>query len=145
MNQKFIEKAGNIIAQRTGKHFDPKTEPYCTLGLIDQYGCPTVSTLTAADAEGIETLYFSTGLSSRKVARIRKNQQASVCFSGLDYNITLVGSIEISTDPALKKAMWYPPLSQHFNSDEDPNYCILVFKTKRYSFLLDWQEITGQL
>lgn len=141
----LIKKAEAFIEERTGKNFSPDKDPYCVLALLDGEGYPTASTLTAADAKGIEELYFSTGLSSRKVERIHQSNRASVCFSGLEYNITLVGTIEICVDAQLKKEMWYAPLSHHFSGPEDPEYCVLKFKTERYSFLIDWQEVQGVL
>ena len=145
MNQEFIKKAELIIAERTGKNFTPDKDPYCVLALLDHEGNPTGSTLTAADAKGIKELYFSTSLSSRKVERIHQSNRASVCFSGMDYNITLVGTIEICIGAQLKKEMWYDPLSHHFSGPEDPEYCVLKFTTERYSFLIDWQEVQGMI
>jgi general stress protein 26 len=145
MNQEFIKKAESLISERTGKNFAPEKDPYCVLVLLDESGYPTGSTLTAADTKGIKELYFSTGLSSRKVGRIHQSNRASVCFSGMDYNITLVGTIEICVDAQLKKDMWYDPLSKHFSGPEDPEYCVLKFTTERYSFLIDWQEVQGMI
>jgi general stress protein 26 len=49
------------------------------------------------------------------------------------------------TDPDVKKEMWYGGLANHFNGPEDPNYCVLRFKTQRYNLLVDWKEATGTL
>ena len=56
-----------------------------------------------------------------------------------------VGTIEVLTDPVVKKEMWYGGLVNHFNGPEDPNYCVLHFKTERYNLLVDWKEVRGTM
>lgn len=137
MNQEIIIKAGEIIEKNTGE------AAYCVLALIDLDGYPTVSTITASKADGINWITFCTGLGGTRTKRINRCNRASVCFNAVDYNITLVGTIEILTDPYVKREMWYSGLSNHFSGPEDPNYCVLRFKTERYNLLIDWKEVTG--
>ena len=139
MNQEIIIRAGEIIEQNTGE------AGYCALALIDLDGYPTASTISAAKVDGIKWLTFCTGLGSPKVDRIKKCNRASVCFNSAEYNITLSGTIEILTDSEVKKEMWYGGLTNHFSGPEDPNYCVLKFKTERYNLLVDWQEARGTL
>lgn len=139
MNEKIISRAGEIVAQNTGER------TYCTLALIDLEGYPTVSTITASKSDGINWLTFCTGLGSDKSNRIIKCNRASVCFNSNEYNITLVGTIEIITDPDVKKEMWYGSLVNHFSGPLDPNYCVLRFKTESYNVLVDWEEAQGRL
>ena len=139
MNQDIIGKAEAIIAKNTG------IGTYCVLSLIDLDGYPIASTITASKAEGINWLTFCTGLGGTRTNRIDKCNRASVCFNSDDYNITLVGTIEILTDPAVKKEMWYEGLENHFSGPEDPNYCVLRFKTERYNLFVDWKEVRGRL
>ncbi len=137
MNQEIIARAGEIIKKNTGE------ASYCTLALIDLDGYPTASTITASKTDGINCITFCTGLGGTKTNRINKCNRASVCFNAEDYNITLVGTIEILTDLDVKKEMWYGGLSNHFSGSDDPNYCVLRFKTQRYTLLVDWKEATG--
>ena len=139
MNQEFVDRAGEIVEKNTGM------QTYCTLALIDTDGYPTASTITASKADGIKWITFCTGLGSNKASRIRECPHASVCFNGSDYNITLVGTMEILTDSETKEEMWYEGLSNHFNDAEDPNYCVLRLNTERYNLLIDWQEVRGEL
>lgn len=139
MNEEIILRAGEIVAQNTGEG------TYCVLALIDSEDYPTVSTITASKADGINWLTFCTGLGSDKSNRIKKCNRASVCFNSGEYNITLVGTIEIITDQDVKKEMWYGGLANHFSGPQDPNYCVLRFKTERYSLLVDWKEAQGKL
>jgi general stress protein 26 len=139
MNQGIIIKAGDIIEKNTGMG------TYCALALIDLDGYPTASTITASKANGINWIAFCTGLGGTRTNRIKKCNCASVCFNADDYNITLVGTMEILTDPDVKKEMWYEGLANHFNGPEDPNYCVLRFKTERYNLLVEWKEAKGRL
>jgi general stress protein 26 len=134
MNDKIISRAGEIIAQNTAEG------TYCELALIDLEGYPTVSTITASKSDSINWLTFCTGLGSDKVDRIIKCNRTSVCFNSDEYNITLVGTIDIIIDQDVKKEMWYGGLANHFSSPQDPNYCVLRFKTERYNLLVDWKE-----
>jgi len=141
MNEEIIARAGEIVAKKTGGGNDG----YCVLALIDQNGYPTASTISASKADGINWITFCAGLGSDKTNRIEKCNRASVCFDAIDYNITLVGTIEILTDPDSKKEMWYDGLVNHFSGPEDLGYCVLRFKTERYNLLVDWKEAKGDL
>lgn len=146
MNKEIIERAGEIIRQNTAHNSPEGFEPYCVLALIDADGYPTASTLTAAKADGINWIAFCTGMQSNKAKRIRSCNRASVCFNtGGGYNISLVGTIEIVTDVAIKQEMWYEGLKNHFSGSDDPNYCVLRFHTDRYNLLVDWKEAQGVL
>ncbi|MFT4144335.1 MAG: pyridoxamine 5'-phosphate oxidase family protein [Mobilitalea sp.] len=141
MINEIITRAGEIIAKKTGGG----NEGYCVLSLIDDNGFPTASTISASKADGICWITFCTGIVSNKAERIKNCNHASVCFSSIDHNITLVGTIEILTDLETKKEMWYSGLNNHFSGPEDSNYCVLRFNTERYNFLIDWKEAIGTL
>lgn len=141
MNEAVIARAGEVIAQNSGG----ENEGYCTLALIDKDGYPTASTITASKTDGINWLTFCTGLGGNRTKRIEKCNKASVCFNGFDYNITLVGTIEVLTDPDIKKEMWYGGLINHFTGPDDPRYCVLRFKTERYNLMVDWKDAEGTL
>ena len=145
MSKEQIAKAGELIRQNTA--LGGYKGQYCTLALIDKDGYPTASTITAAKSEGIEWVTFCTGLGSNKAERVRACNRASVCFNAEGgHNITLVGTIEIVTDPAVKQEMWYDGLQNHFSGADDPNYCVLRFQTERYNLFVDWQEeVEGRL
>lgn len=119
MNREIINKAEEIIERNTGE------TSYCVLALIDKDGYPTASTITASKADGINCIYFCTGHGGNRTNRIDKCNRASICFNAKDYNITLVGTIEILTDADMKSKMWYDGLANHFSGPEDPNYCVL--------------------
>ncbi len=139
MREGIIGKSCKLIEKNSGEG------TYCVLGLIDEDGYPTISTITASKSEGLNWITFCTGLTSTKSNRISKCNRASVCFNSEDYNITLVGTIEILTDLEIKREMWYGGLINHFSGPDDPNYCVLRLKTERYNLFVDWTEVTGTL
>jgi general stress protein 26 len=115
------------------------------LALIDADGYPTAATISPSRIDGIRRVTFCTGTGSNWTKRIEKCSRACVCFnSGAEqYNITLVGDIEMLTDTAAKKEMWYEGMGNYFSGPEDPNYCVLQFTTRRYSLMLNEQDANG--
>jgi len=146
MNIETIKKAGKIIENNTVHCGQEGPEPYNVLALIDENGYPTASTITASKADGINWITFCTGLECNKAKRIAKCNRASVCFNKEGaYNITLVGTIEVVTDPAVKQEMWYDGMGQLFSGPDASDYCVLRFQTERYNLFVDWQEAAGTI
>ncbi|MDR2107901.1 MAG: pyridoxamine 5'-phosphate oxidase family protein [Coriobacteriales bacterium] len=138
MKQSYQKKASDVISD---KRLD------CVLALLDLDGFPTTSPITIAKNQGIEWLTFCTFLDGNKIKRIENCNRASVCLFSADpmYNISLVGKIEIITDPKVKNEMWYDDLQAHFSGPDDENYCVLKFITERYNLLFDFEEVKGRL
>jgi len=146
MNREIIKKAEEVIASKAN-YVGGGMEGYAVLALIDESGSPTASALTIAKADGIKWLTFATSPDSNKAARIAKCNRASVCIASSEYNITLVGSVEIVTDAEMKKATWFEPMSCMWSGPDDPNFYVLRFNTERYNlfFADDDSEATGTL
>jgi general stress protein 26 len=145
MNQKVITKANEIINSKTG-YIGGGMEGYVTLALIDENGYPTASTLTIAKAEGIKWLTFCTSPESNKAKRIEKCNRAGVCINSNEYNITLVGTIEVLTDAETRKDNWLPAMEEeggHWSGYDDPAFCVLRFTTERYSLFVGYEEAVG--
>jgi general stress protein 26 len=140
MNEELIKKAEEFLMTRATKE-----QGYCVLALIDLDGYPTAATISPSKVEGIRHITFCTGLQSNWAKRIEKCGRASVCFNSGEeqYNITLVGDIEVATDPAVKKEMWYDGMGTYFSGPEDPHFCVLRFVTKRYSLMLGEGDVSG--
>ena len=139
MKENLIKKAAEIIGRNT-MHTEWQTSgqcPNCVLILQALDGYPTGSIKSPLKAGGIEWIAFCDSLEGNTAKRVRGCNKASVCFgSGIApiYNITLTGKIEITTDPAIKREMAYSGIEEYFpKGAEDPNLCILLFKTERYN------------
>ena len=138
MNEEIIKRAADLIASTRN----------CVLALIDDEGYPTAATITPTKTEGIQWVSFGNNIESNWAKRIRKCNRASICYSSdrPESNVTLVGIIEIiTTDLVLKKEMWSDWMKDYYSGPEDPNYCVLRFKTQRYSLYLDGQQVRGTL
>ena len=147
MNREVIARAEEIIDSKTG-YIGGGMEGYAALSLMDENGYPTTSTLTIAKADGIKWLTFCTTLDDNKVKRIKANNRACVCINSSQYNLTLVGTIEVLTDPQFKNAHWLPSMdSTHWSGPDDPNYCVLRFTTQRYNLFISdpYGEAQGTL
>jgi len=150
MSKEAIAKAEEIVKSKTAAE---NMGAGVTLSLLDHEGYPTTSTLSISKADGIRQITFAGSLDSNKAKRAKENSRASVCIfdddyeGGAYYNITLVGDIEVVTDPQAKKDTWYEGLENHFPNGglDDPNYCVLKFTTKRYNLWVDVEaeETTG--
>lgn len=141
MNEKIIERAGEIIAERA-----KGSQNFVTLAFVDWDGYPHTTTISISKSEGIRWLTFCTGTGAKKDTIDRCNK-ASVCINSPEYHIALTGTIEQITDIDVKKEMWYNGLKNHFNGYDDPNYCVLKFTTERYNILLlsDGQDGQGNI
>jgi general stress protein 26 len=138
MHEEIIKRAGEVIG-------GGGAECFCALALIDEDGFPSASTVSISKHDGIKWLTFCVHADDNKANRARKNNRASVCVNSLEYNVTLVGTVEILTDTETKKEMWYKGLEQHWSGPEDEKLCILRFKTIRYSLFVDWKDAKGKL
>ncbi|MDE7288195.1 MAG: pyridoxamine 5'-phosphate oxidase family protein [Oscillospiraceae bacterium] len=139
MNEKIIERAGEIITERACG-----SQNFVTLAFVDWDGYPHTTTISISKSEGIKWLTFCTGTGAKKDTIDRCNK-ASVCINSPEYHIALTGTIEQITDLDVKKEMWYNGLKNHFSSYDDPNYCVLKFTTERYNLLVDWQAAQGNI
>ena len=143
MNKEAMAKASDIIKSKTAAE---NMGAGVALTLIDSEGYPTTSCISISEADSIREVLFGISLSSNKGKRAKECTRASVCIfnddyeNGLYYNITLVGDVEIITDPKVKKDVWYEGLAEHFESAADPDYAVLRFITKRYNLWVDLGE-----
>jgi len=138
MNEEIIARAEKILADRATKE-----QGHCVLALIDIDDYPTAATISPSKIDGIRRITFCTGTGSNWAKRIEKCARASVCFNSPEYNITLVGNIEVLTDLVTKKEMWYDGMGDYFTGPEDPGFCVLQFVTQRYSLMLNEHEANG--
>ena len=131
MNPDMFAKANQII-KKCGEAY---------LGVIDENGGPSVSTVSTIRPESIFEAYFATGLAANKTKRLLKDKRTSVCFRAGSNNITLVGEAKILTDRQTKRRMWLDWFIDHFPLGEtDPTYCIIKFTTLRVSLWIDYES-----
>ena len=150
MSKEIIAKASEIIKSKTAAE---NMGAGVALTLIDNEGYPTTSCVSISKADGIREILFGIGLSSNKGNRAKECTRASICIfdddyeGGSYYNITLVGDVEIVTDPEIKKEVWFEGYDEHFEQGvADPDFAVLRFTTKRYNLWVDMgEELAGRL
>jgi general stress protein 26 len=124
MDANIFTRANQIIKTCDAAYF----------GVIDENGCPHVSTVSSIQPENIFTAYFSTGLNANKTKRLRVDKRAGICYRAGGDNISLTGEAEILTDPETKSRLWQDWFIEHFPGGKtDPNYCIIKFTAQRAS------------
>ena len=104
MTSNIFERANQVI----------KTCDAAYLGVIDESGSPSVSTVSPIKTESILEVYFSTNVGGNKEKRLRKDNRASICFCSNGSNITLVGETEIRTDQETKSRYWKNSFIDHY-------------------------------
>jgi len=139
MSEKVLKKAGKTIDDLNGKML----EGYCTLALIDDNGYPSASTVSLSKSDGIKWLTFCAGINDNKAKRINNCNRASVCINSQNYNITLVGTAEVITEPKIKEEMWYEGCGEIWSGPDDEDYCVIRFATERYSIFIGYDQIEG--
>ena len=150
MSKEIIAKASEIIKSKSteGKNIGAGT----ALTLIDSDGYPTTSCVSISKAKGISEVLFGLSLSSNRAKRAKECTRASICLfdddyeGGSYYNITLVGDVEIVTDPDVIKDTWHDGMyAEHYEQGiNDPDFAVLRFTTKRYNLWVNMgEELTG--
>ncbi|MCL2854332.1 MAG: pyridoxamine 5'-phosphate oxidase family protein [Defluviitaleaceae bacterium] len=134
MSEQILKRAGEVIAAKTD-YVGGGMEGFVVLSVIDEDGFPSGSAITVSKSQGIEWVSMLTSMDSNKVLRLKANNKASLTFATPQYNIALVGTVEILTNPADRKPHWQEAFNEPHGTFDDPEYCALLFKTQRYSIL----------
>ena len=117
-----------------------KAAKEATIATVDENGFPSASTISSIKTDGLKIVWFATGLKSGKVSRLSKNNKCSVCYCDGRNNVTLQGTVEILTDPDIKRQLWVDWFINHFPGGvEDATYCILKFVAKSVVLWVDSQ------
>lgn len=112
--------------------------PTVSLTSICEDGYPRTVTMANIKFDHLGVVWFSTGLNSNKVKHFIRDKRASVCYNVDGHNISLIGEVDIVDNEEVKRELWLDWFSNHFTLGiDDPNYCILQFKTKRVSVWIE--------
>jgi general stress protein 26 len=101
---------------------------------IDEDGFPnTKAMLAPRERDGIKTIYFSTNVSSMRVAQFRKNPKACVYFCDQRFfrGVMLKGFMEVLEDSKSKRRIWHDGDTLYYKQGvDDPDYCVLRFSAQ---------------
>jgi general stress protein 26 len=93
--------------------------------------------------EGIHTLWFTTNVSSMRVAQFRENSKASVYFYDKRFfrGVMLVGTMEVLNDAASKEMIWREGDTMYYKQGvTDHDYCVLRFTATRGRYYADFSS-----
>jgi len=95
-------------------------------------GYPDIRVLVVSANDGVETIWFSTGTDSSKIAQLRKNPKAAIY--GYDaeaiVEFRLFGTVELLSDAASRRKVWKEDYTQHWPGGVDsPDMIVLRFNT----------------
>jgi len=147
MNSEIIKRASELINSKTD-YIGDGMEGWAVLTLIDENGYPTSSTMTISKADGINWITFLSDANGTKAQRIKKSNKACVCLASSEYHISLVGTIEVITDTAVKKENWQQTVTDHYKADwNSTDWAVLRFTSETYNlfFASDDTEAKGKL
>ncbi len=103
----------------------PRLRPLVNLRRVDLY--PGAGDFCRKQAF---TCYFSTSIASGKIKELRANPSVAVyyCDPKQTRGIELSGTMEILTDPELKKSLWDDDWRVYWSGPDDPDYVVLRLK-----------------
>lgn len=105
------------------------------IGSVDPDGFPnTKAMLAPRQRDGLETFYFTTNTSSRRVAQYRANPKACLYFCDRRFfrGVMLKGTMEVLTDSDSKKMIWRDGDETYYKEGmTDEDYCVLKFTTEK--------------
>ena len=93
-------------------------------------GHPWIKAMIKVEAEGLQTVLFSTNTSSHRVSQFRTDPRASAYFVNvIDYKgLLLLGEIEVLSDPESRRRAWrYGNEIYYPQGVDDPDYSVLRF------------------
>lgn len=105
---------------------------------IDQDGFPnTKAMLPPRKKEGIKVFYFTTNISSMRVAQYKGNPKASIYFCDKRFfrGVMLIGTMEVLEDSVHKEMIWQSGDTMYYPKGvSDPDYCVLRFTATQGRF-----------
>lgn len=112
------------------------------LGSISEEGFPNMKAmLPPRMRENITVFYFTTNMSSVRVAQFKKNPKACLYFCDRRFfrGVQLIGTVEVLEDQESKDKIWLDGDTMYYPlGPTDPDYCVLCFtaiKGRYYSHL----------
>ena len=77
-----------------------------TLASVNKEGYPRPVPMSKIAAEGISTIWMSTGAASLKTIDFLSNPKAGLCFQEKGDSVALMGEVEVVTDEKLKQEVF---------------------------------------
>jgi general stress protein 26 len=136
MSDAILTKAADLV----------KNSDLFVLASVGESGFPRMRVMVKNRADGLATIWATTGLQSQKVADFSKNPKAGICVSSDNGSVTLMGNVQVICDTAAKREFWQEDYLQYFPGGiDDPNYCVLRFDTAEIVCHIGSESFSGQI
>jgi pyridoxamine 5'-phosphate oxidase len=107
------------------------------LSTVDEEGYPNMRALLNLEKESLNTVWFSTNASSKKIGQIEKNGKAGAYFfdAASFQGLRLTGDIKIRKDQEAREKLWKPGFERYYPQGvNDPDYCVLELQVKKGNY-----------
>ena len=114
---------------------------------IDTDGFPNTKAMFAPrKRNGLKEFWLTTNTSSAKVAQFKDNPKACLYFSERGrfafHGITLIGTMEVLTDPESKQMIWQDGDTMYYEKGvTDPDYCVLKFTATKCRYYTNLKKV----
>ena len=118
------------------------------LGSNGDNGYPNIKAMIKMENEGLQTIWFSTNTSSKRVSQFVKNPKACVYFVDFDQwmGLMLVGDVEVLQDAESKQRLWREGYERYYPSGvTDPDYSVLRFTAQWGNYYHALSNVTFEL
>jgi general stress protein 26 len=118
------------------------------LGTNGGDGFPQIKAMLKMENEGLQTIWFSTNTSSKRVAQVLRDAKTCVYF--VDFNtwegLMLVGTVEVLQDPASRQRMWREGCEKYYPLGiNDPDYSVLRFTARWGNYYHGLSNVTFEV
>ena len=107
------------------------------LGTVDEDGIPQVKAMIKTAAGGLKEFWFCSNTSSKRVAQIQKNPNASLYFydEKTFEGLMLVGKAEVSHDNEKRKEFWSDGMERYYPLGyTDPDFALIRFAASKGNY-----------
>ena len=101
---------------------------------VDESGYPNTKAMLSLQRDGLGVHYFSTNVSSKRVAQFRLNPKACVyyCDEPSYRGLMLTGTVEVCTDAYHKDLLWREGFERYYSKGvTDGDYCVYKFTAEK--------------
>lgn len=115
----------------------------CFLSFINATGFPTTRTmLNPRKRQGIKEFYLATNTKSQKVQSLLQNPKAGLYFYDrpLYRGVAFTGTVEVLHDQNIKDEIWRDMDTIFYDSNSDPDYCVLKFTAEAARYYQDYNS-----
>lgn len=120
----------------------------CFLSFINANDFPTTrAMLNPRKRQGIKEFYLTTNSKSQKVQSLLANPHAGLYFydRATYRGVAFTGQVEVIHDQTIKDEIWRDMDTIFYESNTDPDYCVLKFTAQAARYYQDYNSTDIQL